>query len=30
MNDCEGDCNKGGGEDGDDFEEGCEPEKGDH
>jgi hypothetical protein len=30
MNDCEGDCNKGGGEDGDDYEEGCEPEKGDH
>ena len=30
MNDCEGDSNKGGGEDGDDYEEGCEPEKGDH
>jgi hypothetical protein len=28
MNDCEGDSNKGGGEDGDDYEEGCEPEKG--
>ena len=30
MNDCDTDCNKGGGEDGDDYEEGCEPEKGDH
>jgi hypothetical protein len=30
MNDCEVDSNKGGGEDGDDYEEGCEPEKGDH
>ena len=30
MNECEGDSNKGGGEDGDDYEEGREPEKADH
>ena len=29
IDDSEGDSNKGG-EDGDDYEEGCEPEKGDH